>query len=94
MFVRSHGIERALSWRLLGEEYTFSPVQITQVQDVLFASAETRRGREEAEKVRCAPPLRLVTSSMKHLNCLERKALAERIVQGSVKIVSLVFGQT
>jgi hypothetical protein len=48
----------------------------------MFSLHQRRPGEEEKNLIKCvAPPDRLVTSSMKHFNCLGRKAPAERIVQ-------------
>lgn len=83
--LRVRSIERA-SWRLLGDE-AFSPIpkskgHRTNKSHKMFSLHQRRPGEEEKNLIKCvAPPDRLVTSSMKHFNCLGRKAPAERIVQ-------------
>lgn len=95
--LRVRGIERA-SWRLVGDGVLCARARDIDREERInhtrcFLCISGDPGEEEKNLRKCvAPPHRLVTSSMKHFNCLGRKAPAERIVQ-TVSIGSLVFGQ-
>ncbi len=89
--VASAGILRARSYlersvTLLGDVIIFSPVQEqrswTRRNEERLSLHKRRPGKEEKNLRKCvAPRHRLVTNSIEHVDCLGRKAPAERIIQ-------------